>query len=204
MSSARGTRSTVRFLQEETHRLLERNEELKEENTRLRETLKSLSGLLGTVSKFDPTQDIHRLLNRIVYEAVRIVDAVEGSLLLVDEARQHLVFMAARSEMRDQLLGYRIPLDEGIAGWVVKNQEPAISNDVNQDERFSSAVDKHIEFRTQSLVALPLISRGKVLGVIELVNKFSAQPFDEQDVETLLLLAALAAMAIDLTGLRTK
>jgi GAF domain-containing protein len=112
--------------------------------------------------------------------------------------------MAARSEMRDELLGFRIPLDEGIAGWVVTNQEPAISNDVAQDERFSSAVDKHIKFRTQSLVALPLISRQKVLGVIELVNKFSKQPFDDQDVETLLLLAALAAMAIDLAGLQTQ
>jgi GAF domain-containing protein len=193
--------TTVRFLQEENQRLLERNEELSEENLHLRGTIKSLRGLMGVVAKFDAKADLNRLLNRIVYEAVRIVDAVDGSLLLVDEEKQELVFVAVRSDIKEQLLGHRIPVDTGIAGWVVRHQEPVTANDVRQDERFSSLVDQQTHFTTHSLLAVPLVSRNKMLGVIELVNKFSDKPFDEQDVETLLLLAPLAAMAIDLAGL---
>jgi GAF domain-containing protein len=196
----KGMSSTVRFLQEENQRLREENEELTEENLYLRETIKSLRGLMGTVTKFDAQQDLNRLLNRIVYEAVRIVDAVDGSLLLVDEEKQELVFVAVRSEMREQLLGHRIPVETGIAGWVVRHQEPVVANDVRQDERFSSIVDKKLQFTTQSLLAVPLVSRKKALGVIELVNKFSDRPFDDRDVETLALLAPLAATAIDLAG----
>jgi GAF domain-containing protein len=199
-SRIEGTTSTVRFLQEENQRLREQNEELGEENLYLKGTLKSLKGLMGTVTRFDAQQDLNRLLKRIVYEAVRIVDAIDGSLLLVDEEEQELVFVAVRSELRDRLLGHRIPLDTGIAGWVAMHQEPVIANDVHQDERFSSIVDKKTQFTTQSLLAVPLVSRKKALGVIELVNKFSDKPFDERDIETLSLLAPVAATAIDLAG----
>ena len=193
--------STVRFLQEENQRLLDRTQELGEENEHMRVILKSLCGLLGTVAKVGSDMDLNSLLNRIVYEAVRIVDAVEGSLLLLDEEEQELVFVASRSEMKDQLIGFRIPTSTGIAGWVVTHQEPVIANDVTQDERFSSSVDKRLQFKTQSLLAVPLISRGRPLGVIELVNKFSDQRFDDQDVETVTTLAPIAAAVIDLAAI---
>jgi GAF domain-containing protein len=193
------TPSTVRFLQEENQRLIERNEELEEELSLLRATLKSLKGLLGTVVRYNPESDLRRLLHRIVYEAVRIVDAMDGSLLLLDQPAHELVFVVVRSELSQQMEGYRMPADTGIAGWVVTHQEPAIVNDVYQDKRFSSSVDKTFQFKTQSLLAVPLISRGKILGVIELVNKFSEEPFDDRDVETMSLLAPIAATAIDLT-----
>jgi signal transduction protein with GAF and PtsI domain len=201
VSRLSGTTTTVRFLQEENQRLLERTEELSEENQRLRDTLKSLRGLMRTVARFNANTDLNRLLNRIVYEAVRIVDAVDGSLLLLDEEKQELVFVAVRSELRDRLLGHRISIDTGIAGWVVKNREPVIANDVSQDERFSASVDQKLKFTTESLLAVPLISRRQTLGVIELVNKFSKERFDDMDVETLSLLAPLAATAIDLAAI---
>ena len=202
MGSQMGSISTtVRFLQEENQRLLERNEDLLEQNQHLRETLKSLKGLMRTVAGFDADTDLNRLLNRIVYEAVRIVDAVDGSLLLVDEEKNDLVFVAVRSDLRDRLLGHRIPIDTGIAGWVVRHREPVIANDVSQDERFSADVDRKLHFTTESLLAVPLISRRKMLGVIELVNKFSKKPFDDTDVETISMLAPLAAMAIDLASI---
>ena len=193
--------STVRFLQEENQRLLDRTQELEEENEHMRVILKSLVGLLGTVAKVGSDMDLNSLLNRIVYEAVRIVDAVEGSLLLLDEEQQQLVFVASRSKMKDQLIGFRIPISTGIAGWVVTHQEPVIANDVMQDERFSASVDKRLQFKTQSLLAVPLISRGRPLGVIELVNKFSDQRFDDEDVETVSTLAPIAAAVIDLAAI---
>jgi GAF domain-containing protein len=195
-----GLASTMRFLQEENHRLLERGEELERENVYLHDTLKSIKGLVDTVARLDVIEDLDRLLNRIVYEAVRIVDAVEGSLLVSDPAAGELVFVAARSEMRDRLVGYRIPIDTGIAGWVVQHEEPVIANDVRQDDRFSSTVDQAFQFTTRSLLAVPLICCGQPLGAIELVNKYSDQPFNERDIETVSLLSPIAAMVIALAS----
>jgi GAF domain-containing protein len=195
-----GISATVRFLQEENQRLLQRNAELEQENEGLSESLKSLKGLLGVVVNYDVEEDLHRLLSRIVYEAVRIVDAVEGSLILIDQETRELVFVEARSETRNQLVGHRMPLGTGIVGWVVEHREPVIANDVRQDERFSSSVDQKTKFTTRSLIAMPLISRGTILGAIELINKFSDEPFDDRDVETLSLLSPIAATAIDLAN----
>jgi GAF domain-containing protein len=94
-----------------------------------------------------------------------------------------------------------MPVDTGIAGWVVAHREPVIANEIDQDERFSAAVDRMFQFRTQSLACVPLISRSLVLGVIEVVNKFSGQPFDERDMDMLMTLAPIAATAIDLAGI---
>ncbi len=196
----RGLASTVRFLQEENQRLLERSEQLGRENVYLHDTLKSLKGLVDTVARLDVTEDLERLLNRIVYEAVRIVDAVEGSLLVVDPGTEELVFVAARSEMRDRLIGYRIPIDTGIVGWVIQHQEAVTANDVRQDARFSSAVDQAFQFTTRSLLAVPLICCGQPLGAIELVNKYSDQPFNERDIETVSLLSPIAAMVVALAN----
>jgi GAF domain-containing protein len=196
----RGASSTVRFLQEENQRLLARNEGLEQENAYLRDTYKSLKGLVDTVARLDVAEDLERLLNRIVYEAVRIVDAVEGSLLIIDPATDELVFVAARSEMRDRLIGYRIPIDTGIVGWVIQHQEAVIANDVRQDARFSSSVDQAFQFTTRSLMAVPLICCGQPLGAIELVNKFSDHPFNERDIDTLSLLSPIAALVIALAN----
>lgn len=195
-----GLATTVRFLQEENQRLQTLNQELEEESSYLRECLKSIRGLQKTVMELDVETELMTLLNRIVYEAVRMVDAAEGSLSLIDVETQELAFVVVKGEMRGELVGHRMPQHEGIAGWVVAHREPVIANDVSQDERFSSAVDVMLQFRTESLLCVPLISRNKVLGVIEVVNKFSGRPFNERDVEMLLTLAPIAASAIDLAG----
>jgi GAF domain-containing protein len=83
---------------------------------------------------------------------------------------------------------------------VATHQEPVVANDISQDDRFSPEVDRMFHFRTQSLTCVPLVSRGKVLGVIEVVNKFSGRPFDDRDVEMLTMLAPIAATAIDLAS----
>ena len=92
-------------------------------------------------------------------------------------------------------------LDTGIAGWVATHREPVIANEIDRDDRFSASVDLKFQFRTQSLACVPLISRGLILGVIEVVNKFSGHPFDERDMDLLTTLAPIAATAIDLAGM---
>jgi GAF domain-containing protein len=194
--------TTVRFLQEENQRLQDRNRELEEENAYLHDSFKSLRALLRALSRPDAGEDVMGLLNRIIYEVRRGVDAEDSSLSLIDYETQELVFVVVHGTLQERLQGYRLPLGTGVAGWVAVNQEPVIANDIHHENRFSDVVDQTFGFRTQSLAAVPLISRGKVLGVIEVVNKFSGQPFDDRDIEVLTVLGSIAAAAIDLAGLR--
>ena len=196
--------TTVRFLQEENQRLLERAEELQEENSYLRECLKSMRGILWAASHLDARVELQRLLDRIIYEVLRMVDAEDGSLSLIDEETQELVFAVVRGTLQEQLQGYRMPMDTGIAGWVAKHREAVSVDDIAQEPRFSSLVDQAFQFRTQSLASVPLVSRGRVLGVIEVVNKFSGRPFDERDLEMLSISASIAAMAIDLASIEEQ
>ena len=196
-----GMTTTVRFLQEENQRLQDRTRELEEENEYLRDCLKALRALLCALSRPDADEDIPGLLHRIIYEVLRVVDAEDGSLSLIDHETQELVFVVVHGALQERLQGYRLPLGTGVAGWVAANQEPVIANDIHHEERFSTLVDEAFGFRTQSLAAVPLISRGQMLGVIEVVNKFSGQPFGERDVDVLTMLGAIAATAIDLAGL---
>lgn len=195
------TATTIRFLQDENQRLQDLNEELSEENTLLRECLKSVRGLQQVIANLNTREELQPLLDRIMYEALRIVDATDGSLILVDHEAKELVFVLVRGALKDRLEGHRMPLDTGIAGWVVNQREPVTANDIDQDERFSSSIDRLFQFRTQSLACVPLMSRGLVLGVIEVINKFSGRPFDSRDMEMLMTLAPIAATAIDLAGL---
>ncbi len=199
-----GMSSTVRFLQEENRRLQKENESLREELSLLRGCLKSLRGLQRAISQLDTRTGLRSLLDRIIYESLRIVDASDGSLILLDRDTNELVFVVVRGVLSDYLQGHRIPADTGIAGWMIANQEPVIVNDITGDVRFSALIDEKFHFRTHSLLGVPLISRGQALGAIEVVNKFSGRPFDERDLEMLSTLAPLAATAIDLMDLATS
>ncbi|MBN1935125.1 MAG: GAF domain-containing protein [Anaerolineae bacterium] len=200
MEGLTGTSTTLRFLQEENQRLRAANDQLSEEMSGIKDVLKSLRGLQQVISHLDTRVELQPLLDRILYEALCVVDAADGSLILFDGDTNELVFVLVRGHLAETLQGHRMPADTGVAGWVMAHGEPVIANNVQQDERFYAAVDMLFHFRTESLAGVPLISRGRVLGVIEMVNKFSGHPFSDKDLEVLMLLAPIAATAIDLAS----
>jgi GAF domain-containing protein len=142
-------------------------------------------------------KDIMTLLDKTLYYAMTVLDAHDGALLLTDEETNELAFILVQGQVREKLPGYRISGGEGIAGWVATHREPVIVNNVRADPRFSSRVDEAFDFRTHSMVCVPLVARGKVLGVIEVLNKSGDREFAEADQDLLSLLAFIAAMTLD-------
>ena len=126
-----------------------------------------------------------------------VLKASDGSLMLVDEETSELVFVVARGEIADELIGFRIPPGQGIVGWVVAHREPQIVRDVRLDPRFFDRVDELFGFNTRSMVAVPLqLDDGRVLGVIEVLNKVSDREFTQDDLDLLLIVAELSATAM--------
>jgi diguanylate cyclase (GGDEF)-like protein len=118
------------------------------------------------------------------------------SLLMVDEQRDELYFAIAVGDAAETLKTVRMKLGEGIAGWVARHGESLIVPDVYNDPRFARRVDEMTKWKTRSIICVPLQSKHRVLGVIQLIN-CAMESFGEQEMFFLHALCDYAAIAID-------
>src|SRR5450432_866322 len=117
------------------------------------------------------------------------------SLLMVDEEKDELYFAIAVGAASDVLSKVRLKVGEGIAGWVAKHGQPLIVPDVQNDARFSSRLDEITRLQTRSVICVPLRSKHRVLGVIQLVN--ANAEMSEQEIFFLQALCDYAAISIE-------
>ena len=143
------------------------------------------------------TLDLHEVLSLIMERVSGVLRPGHWSLLLVDEVRQELLFEIVIGEGAERLKEMRLPVGEGIAGHVALSGEPLLLADARADPRFAGRFDEASGIVTGSVLAVPLVSRGRVLGVIELVNPQGARPFDSDDLRIARALSDYAAIAID-------
>jgi HD-GYP domain-containing protein (c-di-GMP phosphodiesterase class II) len=140
-------------------------------------------------------RDLDTLLQRILHEATRVVDADRGSLFLVDEAAGQLWTKIAQGIGSGKEI--RIPIGKGIAGHVAKTGEIVNLADAYADPRFNRTVDTQTGYRTRCLLAVPMMDmRGHVVGVLQMLNK-RHETFTNEDADVLVALGGQAAAAID-------
>lgn len=184
--------NTIAVMQRENARLHDENQQLQEELRELREFVAMLEAMAVSPQTVVDDTALLPLLQDIFRRALRLLNAPEGSLLLLDDETHELKFVLVQSEIAERLRDYRIPADEGIAGWVIQNARAALVRDVRRDWRFSENIDEAFKFRTQSIAAAPLIGDGRVLGVLEALNQPSDEPFSETDLTLLSLVCRFA------------
>lgn len=141
--------------------------------------------------------DIKEVLSIIMQKITEILKPKDWSLLLVDEKTMELYFEVVVGERAEKLKDVRIKIGEGIAGMVAKNGKPLIIENTLEDKRFSRRIDETANFNTRSIVCVPLKSKGKVRGVIELINTLDEGAFEESDLVFLQTIADYAAIAIE-------
>ncbi len=143
------------------------------------------------------TLDLNQLLIHTTGLAASILNAGAASLLLVDAPRHELIFEVALGERGTVLLHQRMPIDKGIVGWVATQGKPLIVNDVSHDARHAWQFDVQTGFLTHSIICVPMQIKGKTVGVLEVLNKYSGEGFDHEDEQLLLTVAGQAAIAIE-------
>ncbi len=158
--------------------------------------LKQYQRLVEVSHSLASTLDLNALLTQIMDVAIDLVDAEEASILLYDQHAHRLYFETASNVKSSPLLQKLFVPEESIAGWVALNRTPQIVNNVSQDDRHFDNVEKQVNFVTRSLVALPLVARQKLIGVLEVLNKKNGV-FTGEDQEILQALAVQAAVAIE-------
>lgn len=160
------------------------------------QTLGSYLRLIEISRDLASTLDLDTLLDDIVRAAADITYAEAASILLYDDTARQLYFQVATNIDEPTMRGLVIPLEKSIAGWIVTNRKSVRIEDAHKDERFFSDVEQTIGYSTKSLLGIPLITKNKVVGVLEVVNKKRGK-FTDPDESMLTVLGAQAAVAIE-------
>jgi signal transduction histidine kinase len=156
-----------------------------------------LHRILEATRAISSTLNLTELLDTVIRLARDVVKSEAASFLLMDAATGELYFDVAVGEKGGALQHIRLKKGEGIAGWVAEHQKPAVVNDVTNDSRWTQKGDKTSQFKTRSILAVPMQLNGRLIGVMEAINRADNQPFSETDVLLLETFAAQAAVAIE-------
>src|SRR5262245_27742294 len=140
--------------------------------------------------------DLPSLLEDMKQRVPEVMGAERCSIMLLDEQSRELLLDTTDSHT-GELREFRIPMDRGIAGWVASNGIGQIVNDVEQDPRWFDGVARDIDFVTRSILCAPMRQAERTVGVMQVLNKRTGEPFNEQDLRLLTTLAAQAAVAVE-------
>jgi len=160
------------------------------------ERLDSYLQLIDISRDLASTLDLDELLDRIVNAAADITAAEAASILLYDNTARQLYFQVATNIEEPTLRGLVVPLEGSIAGWIVTKQKPLRIDDVSEDSRHFGNIEQSTGFSTKSILGIPLITKNKVVGVLEVLNKKEGN-FTSSDENLLTVLGAQAAVAIE-------
>ncbi|MCE5194408.1 MAG: sensor domain-containing diguanylate cyclase [Nitrospiraceae bacterium] len=151
------------------------------------------------------SKNLNTILVTIMNKTKDMVGAEAWSVFLIDEETGDLVFEQAESNKKtSKMEKYRLKQGEGIAGWVAKEGIPLIVPNVAEDSRFSPEIDRKIHFKTKSLMCVPIRSKDKMIGVLEVVNKADDKTFIQDDLNLLMRLIDQAALTLEKTSLYHK
>lgn len=153
----------------------------------------------GAAPEDDLTQVHLRMLRSVVEVARAIFEAQAGSIFLLDEERDELVFAAVSGRGEDFLVGRRFPASKGIAGWVVRSRQPITVDDVSRQGAFAHDVAEATQYVPTALMAAPLLCGERVLGVLEVLDRNPAMRTSLAGMDLLALFAGQAALALELT-----
>ncbi len=159
--------------------------------------LTEISAVLNSTLELEP------LLGKIMDAAAEITNAEAASVLLWDETRRELYFAATNTgPYTANLIGQVVPLAGSIAGTALSENRIVQVDDAASDPRHFSGVDEAAEFQTRTLLAGPMMSKDRLIGVLEVVNKREL-PWTQDDHYSLSILSAQAAVAIEAAQLVT-
>jgi GAF domain-containing protein len=138
----------------------------------------------------------NELLQTVVEAAARLFGAAASSIALLDVEQQMLEFRVATGAGAKEVVGMRIPMSQGIAGYVVMTGQPIAVSSVQEDPRFARETARKTGYVPRSILAMPLLYGDRPIGVIEVLDKIDAASFGMQDMELLGIFARQAAIAI--------
>ena len=156
----------------------------------LRRRLDVLETLQQIGQSVSSSLDLDEVLTKVVETAVSMTHAEEGSLLILDEDSGELYMRAARNFQDEFVRTFRLPIDDTLAGEVIRTGRAVVLDD-DTPQKIKTA------YLVRALMYVPLKTHGRVIGVLGVDNRTSAQPFHEEHLTVMSALADYAAIAIE-------
>lgn len=177
-----------------------REVEARNEVDRLSRRVKELEALNRIASLVGSPTEIEKILKTIVEEVRALTDASLGSISVVDEDSPGGMTTLVRGEKID-IDNVTYQVNQNLTGWILRHKEPLVSEDFSRDQRFSGFHDK--AYGIQTVLSVPLILRGDVIGSINLCNKRRGT-FTEDDVRLVSIIASQSTQIIESARLYEK
>lgn len=153
--------------------------------------------LFDLIAHINSKMDLNMLLTSIMQAAKTMMDAEASSLFLLDAEKKELEISIPTGEASGRITGFRIPMNQGIAGWVATNNQPLLVPDVSQDPRFGGDVPGS-GFVTRNLLCVPMKNaEGKLIGVLQAINYLGEGTFPESEIPLFQRLADQAAISLE-------
>ena len=153
--------------------------------------------LLELSNLLNSSLDLDQVLNLALDGVERLLEAETSSIYGVDYEQAELFFHLTRGPAAARIKDLRVKIGEGVAGWVAQTGQAQITNDVRQESHFSRRMDQDTGYQTRSMITAPLLVKGAVTGVVQVLNKRGGGIFSEQDMELLLIQANQIAVALE-------
>ncbi len=136
-------------------------------------------------------------LRRFFTEVAAQIPSEDATLILRDQEGRQQQLGGSRRLEAGVVDGLRISVDQGIAGWVARNQKPLRLDDVKSDPRYFSGMEKRTGFAPRTMLCVPVAMKGRLHGVIQCINKLDGSQFNDDELHLVQLLADHAAIAIE-------
>ena len=170
-------------------------EQLNKENLRLKSAVEELSILNDIATAIASTQSLDQITNLIVKKCVKHLKSEQGSIQLVDE-KDFVNPFHTMIRVKDSQRGMNpLRFDQQISDWMLANKKPMIRNEFKQEEKISLQGDSILKIR--SMLSVPMIIKGRMIGILTLFNKESAEGFTEADQRLLTIIAGQSANVIE-------
>lgn len=176
--------------------LMEKIERLHKEKVELSRKLVEIQMMNETFRDINSSLNLNDVLKKIIARVTYCLEAEMGSVMLLDDEGRELRVSAAAGLSDEIVESVRVPIGQGISGWVAEQGEPLLVEDIEKDPRFAKKKSDS-KYSTKSLISTPLINRGRIIGVVNVNNKLNNEPFKQQDLDLLANIANQAAIAIE-------
>ncbi len=196
---ARGQLDLLQAIADQTAGAIVKARLLQEAEQRARQ----LSTLNDVTRQLTSTLDLEPLLQNILQSAVGILNCEAGTLFLVDDQTREMVFRVTAGPVNRELIGQRLPPGSGIAGRAITMAAPVIENDVKHSATWTTDSDMQAGFETRAVLAVPMLVKDNVIGVIEVMNRKDGLPFVQEDLTLLAAFTGQAAVAMENARLYT-
>jgi GAF domain-containing protein len=161
------------------------------------ELLRTLAATARAVGPADRPPGADGLLAAITETARRLFGAQACSLALLTDDDAELVYTTASGAGADNVVGMRMPSGRGLAGWVAASGQPVAISDLRTDPRWAADVAESTGYVPRALLAVPVQSPQRMVGVLTVLDRDASRPDAERDIELLSLFADQAALAVE-------